>query len=99
MRKDTQRRIDIYTERIPHIKEKLGAAGMGLLIAAIVATSATFAWITLSRAPEVKNISTNLSDGRKFQRLMIAQDTVSCVALGTGKALDNLDSLDEKARR
>jgi len=24
---------------------------------------------------------------------MIAQDTVSCVALGTGKALDNLDSL------
>ena len=31
--------------------------------------------------------------------VMIAQDTVSCVALGTGKALDNLDSLDERARR
>ena len=31
--------------------------------------------------------------------VMIAQDTVSCVALGTGKALDNLDSLDDKARR
>ena len=31
--------------------------------------------------------------------VMIAQDTVSCVALGTGKALDNLDSLDEKARK
>ena len=28
--------------------------------------------------------------------VMIAQDTVSCVALGTGKALDNLDSLDGK---
>lgn len=27
---------------------------------------------------------------------MIAQDTVSCVALGTGKALDNLDMLDGK---
>lgn len=26
--------------------------------------------------------------------VMIAQDSVSCVALGTGKALDNLDSLD-----
>ncbi len=26
--------------------------------------------------------------------VMIAQDTVSCVALGTGKALDNLDSLE-----
>ena len=30
--------------------------------------------------------------------VMIAQDTVSCVALGTGKALDDLDVLDSKAR-
>ncbi len=30
--------------------------------------------------------------------VMIAQDSVSCVALGTGKALDNLDSLDGKTR-
>ena len=30
--------------------------------------------------------------------VMIAQDTVSCVALGTGKALDNLDVLEGKAR-
>ncbi len=30
---------------------------------------------------------------------MIAQDSVSCVALGTGKALDNLDVLDGKASR
>ena len=28
--------------------------------------------------------------------VMIAQDTVSCVALGTGKALDNLDKLESK---
>ena len=31
--------------------------------------------------------------------VMIAQDAISCVALGTGKALDNLDSLDAKGRR
>ena len=31
--------------------------------------------------------------------VMIAQDTVSCVALGTGKALDNLDVLEGKSRR
>ncbi|MBQ3408763.1 MAG: rod shape-determining protein [Clostridia bacterium] len=31
--------------------------------------------------------------------VMIAQDAVSCVALGTGKALDTLDSLDGKARK
>lgn len=31
--------------------------------------------------------------------VMIAEDAVSCVALGTGKALDNLDSIDCKIRR
>lgn len=31
--------------------------------------------------------------------VMIAQDSISCVALGTGKALDNLDSLDAKRGR
>ena len=31
--------------------------------------------------------------------VMIAQDSVSCVALGTGKALDNLDTLDGKAKK
>ena len=31
--------------------------------------------------------------------VMIAQDAVSCVALGTGKALDTLDSLDGKAHK
>lgn len=31
-------------------------------------------------------------------RVMIADDSISCVALGTGKALDNLDSLDGKKK-
>ena len=31
--------------------------------------------------------------------VMIAEDAISCVALGTGKALDNLDSLDGKKKR
>ena len=30
--------------------------------------------------------------------VMVAQDSVSCVALETGKALDNLDVLDGKKR-
>ena len=31
--------------------------------------------------------------------VMIAEDAISCVAIGTGKALDNLDSLDGKVRK
>ena len=30
--------------------------------------------------------------------VMIANDAVSCVALGTGKALDNLDTLDRQSK-
>lgn len=30
--------------------------------------------------------------------VMIAQEAISCVALGTGKALDNLDSLDGRRK-
>ena len=31
--------------------------------------------------------------------VMIAEDAQSCVAIGTGKALDNLDTLDGRARK
>ena len=31
--------------------------------------------------------------------VMIAEDAISCVAIGTGKALDNLDSLDGKRKK
>ena len=61
MRRDTKRRIELYEGRLPHVREKLSAAGLGLLVAAIVAVSASFAWITLSRAPEVTGIATTLS--------------------------------------
>ncbi len=32
-------------------------------------------------------------------KVMIAQDAISCVAIGTGKALDNLDTLDSKSNK
>ena len=32
-------------------------------------------------------------------KVMVADDAISCVAIGTGKALDNLDLLDEKNKR
>lgn len=43
------------------MREKLSAAGLGLLVAAIVTVSATFAWVTLSRAPEVSGMATTLA--------------------------------------
>lgn len=42
------------------IKKKLTAAGAMLLVAAIMMVSTTYAWFTLSTAPEVKGISTSV---------------------------------------
>lgn len=89
MKRDTQNRIKIYQERIPYIKEKLSAAGMGLLVAFIVAASATFAWITLSRAPEVSEITTNLSANGSLEIALSKED---------GSAPDEFD-IDESAPR
>ena len=47
---------------------------------------ACFAADILFRDPENDQEKTGIN-------VMIAQDTVSCVALGTGKALDNLDAI------
>ncbi|MCI9448874.1 MAG: hypothetical protein HFE30_01295 [Clostridiales bacterium] len=61
MKKDTRERINLYEERLPKVKEKaLGAAAM-LVVAGVMAVSATFAWVTLSAAPEAGKISTTVS--------------------------------------
>lgn len=56
------------------MRERLGAAGLGLLIAGTVAVSASFAWITLSRAPEVTGIATTLSGNGSLEIALSNED-------------------------
>lgn len=56
------------------MRERLSAAGLGLLVAAVVAVSASFAWITLSRAPEVAGISTTLSGNGSLEIALSKDD-------------------------
>lgn len=85
MRRDTARRIALYHAQLPHLKEKLGVAALGLVIAALVSVSATFAWITLSRAPEVTAIDTTLSANGELE-----------IALNRGETPEDAD-IDESA--
>ena len=85
MRRDTARRIALYHAQLPHLKEKLGVAALGLVIAALVSVSATFAWITLSRAPEVTAIDTTLSANGVLE-----------IALNRGETPEDAD-IDESA--
>lgn len=61
MKNETKERIESYKEELPRMKEKVAAAGAMFLIALITAVTATYAWVTISRAPEVNGIATTVA--------------------------------------
>ena len=58
---ETRKRIEYYQLILPGMKEKVFATALTLLIAAAVTVTATYAWITLSMAPEVADITTTMA--------------------------------------
>ena len=59
--RETDKRIKEYEKALPRLKEKVAAAAMMFVIAAVTMTAATFAWITISTKPEVQGIETTVS--------------------------------------
>ena len=59
--KDTAKRIRAYKAALPGLKERLAAVALLLVVSTVMMISATFAWITLSQAPEVTGINTTIS--------------------------------------
>lgn len=77
MTNETRERIKHYKDKLPHMKEKLTAAIMMLVVAATVTVTATYAWITLSTAPEVTSIDTTVAANGSLE---------IALASGTGEA-------------
>lgn len=61
MTNETRQRIKSYQELLPNMKEKVAAALIMLVLALSVAVTATYAWITISRSPEVSSIATTMA--------------------------------------
>lgn len=61
MNKETKKRIKAYKNALPHMKERVMAVAMLLVLSVTMMTSATFAWITLSRSPEISGLATTLA--------------------------------------
>lgn len=74
---ETQKNIRAYKKALPELKERVIAVALLLLMSAAMMTSATFAWITLSRAPEVSNVSTTVAANGNLE-----------IALATGEGTD-----------
>lgn len=60
MKKETKKRIQLYEERLPAMKEKVAGAVLMLVMAITMMVSVTFAWITLSSSPEATSIDTTV---------------------------------------
>ncbi len=58
---ETQKRIAAYKAALPGLKERVVAVALLLAMSLTMMASASYAWITLSRSPEVKGLSTNVA--------------------------------------
>ena len=58
---ETQRKIREYQQMLPGLKERVMAVAVLLVVSLTMVVSASFAWITLSRAPEVSMITTTVA--------------------------------------
>ncbi len=61
MKETTSKRIEAYKTALPGLKERLAAVALLLVVSMIMMISSTFAWVTLSRSPEVNGLSTSIS--------------------------------------
>lgn len=58
---ETQRRIQAYKEALPKLRERVIAVALLLAMSVSMMTSVSFAWLTISRAPEVTGVNTTIA--------------------------------------
>lgn len=58
---ETQRRIRAYKRALPELRERVVAVALLLAMSASMLASASFAWLTISRRPEVTGVNTTVA--------------------------------------
>lgn len=86
MTTETRERIKAYKRMLPDLRERVIAVALLLAMSASMLGSASFAWITLSRAPEVMGMSTTVAANGNLE-----------IALAQGSISDPLDPPEESA--
>lgn len=72
--KETQRRIKAYKAALPGLKERIAAVAVLLAMSVAMMTSATFAWLTISRAPEVAGVNTTVAANGNLEIALVEGD-------------------------
>ena len=74
------------------IRNKLVAAISMLMVASIMMVSSTYAWFTLSTAPEVKGITTNVGANGNLEMMLLNKDSYKSTADDLGVVSTTNDS-------
>ena len=83
---ETQKRIKEYKKQLPHMKERVMAVLLLFAISVAMLTSVSFAWMTLSRSPEVSSIFTTVTTNGNLEIALSGPDGLqpNATAVGDG---------------
>lgn len=74
---ETQRRIRAYKKALPELRERVIAVALLLAMSASMLASASFAWITLSTAPEVSGMATTVAANGNLEIALAQGDSMT----------------------
>ena len=85
MTTETRKRIRAYKKALPELRERVIAVALLLAMSASMMASASFAWITLSAAPEVTGMQTTVAANGNLE-IALAQGSTSAPAVAPGES-------------
>lgn len=71
---DTKQRIAEYKKQLPGLKERVATVALLLAISLTMVVTTSFAWIVLSRSPEVTGVSTTVASNGNLEIALVPAD-------------------------
>lgn len=71
---DTKRRIEEAQAKLPGIKERIIAVGLMLAMSIAMVASTSYAWLTISRSPEAKGMTTTITGNGNLEIALVPKD-------------------------
>ncbi len=74
---ETRKRIKEYMAILPGMRERVAAVALLLVISTVVMTVSSFAWLTLSRSPELAGVHTQIAANGNLEIALSGEDGVT----------------------
>ena len=71
---ETQKRIKAYQKALPYMKERVMAVALLFVMSISMMASATFAWVTLSRSPQISGLATTVATNGNLEIALSDKD-------------------------